>query len=262
MPFGQLIMGPPGSGKTTYCKGMAEFLETSLGRRVAVVNLDPANDSLPYTPAVDIHELVTLEQVMTQEHLGPNGGFVFCMEYLESNLDWLQDQLSALSESYVLIDCPGQIELFTVHPSFRAVVTHLLRKCELSLAAVNLVDCLCVGQAHHFLSAVLVSLTAMLELELPHINVLSKADLLPLYQGSMDFDIEFYTEVQDLGQLAARIRGPAGPRFARLNAAIAEVVEDFGLVSFRPLCISDSQSVAGLVELLDQANGYAMHCGP
>uniref|UniRef100_A0A8C0LEA6 GPN-loop GTPase 2 n=1 Tax=Canis lupus dingo TaxID=286419 RepID=A0A8C0LEA6_CANLU len=45
--FGQAVIGPPGSGKTTYCLGMSEFLR-ALGRRVAVVNLDPANEGLPY----------------------------------------------------------------------------------------------------------------------------------------------------------------------------------------------------------------------
>lgn len=31
MPFGQLVIGPPGSGKTTYCDGMHQFL-SALGR--------------------------------------------------------------------------------------------------------------------------------------------------------------------------------------------------------------------------------------
>ena len=51
--FGQAVIGPPGSGKTTYCLGMSEFLR-ALGRRVAVVNLDPANEGLPYECAVDV----------------------------------------------------------------------------------------------------------------------------------------------------------------------------------------------------------------
>ena len=73
MPFGQLVIGPPGSGKTTYCNGMHQYL-TALGRKVAIINLDPANDVLPYTAAVDVSELVCLETVMEELKLGPNGG--------------------------------------------------------------------------------------------------------------------------------------------------------------------------------------------
>lgn len=60
--FGQVVVGPPGSGKTTYCFGMFQYLE-AIGRDAAVINLDPANhgEGLPYTPAVDIEELVSLE---------------------------------------------------------------------------------------------------------------------------------------------------------------------------------------------------------
>jgi hypothetical protein len=42
MSFGQIVVGPPGSGKTTYCLAMRQQLE-ALGRKVAVVSLDPAN---------------------------------------------------------------------------------------------------------------------------------------------------------------------------------------------------------------------------
>ena len=58
--FGQIIVGPPGCGKTTYCMGMQMFIE-AVGRNCKVVNLDFANDNLPYTPAIDVRELVSLE---------------------------------------------------------------------------------------------------------------------------------------------------------------------------------------------------------
>lgn len=47
MPFGQLVVGPPGAGKTTYCAGLQQFYGLQ-GRKVAVVNLDPANDHARY----------------------------------------------------------------------------------------------------------------------------------------------------------------------------------------------------------------------
>ncbi len=84
--FGQVVIGPPGSGKTTYCDGMSQLLR-SLGRPCAVVNVDPANERAPFQPEVDVAELVRLEEVMEETGLGPNGGLVYCMEFLEKNLE-------------------------------------------------------------------------------------------------------------------------------------------------------------------------------
>jgi hypothetical protein len=46
-----------------------------------IVNLDPGNDVLPYKCAVDVMELIKLEDVMREMQLGPNGG-VFLNIYL------------------------------------------------------------------------------------------------------------------------------------------------------------------------------------
>ena len=57
--------------------------------------------------------------------LGPNGGLVFCMEFLLENLDWLEEQLEEVEEDYILFDCPGQIELYTHLPVIRRLVDTL-----------------------------------------------------------------------------------------------------------------------------------------
>jgi GPN-loop GTPase len=49
----------------------------TLQRPVAVVNLDPANDSTPYECDVDISDLITVSDVMNEYQLGPNGGGSF-----------------------------------------------------------------------------------------------------------------------------------------------------------------------------------------
>ncbi|KAI8020072.1 GPN-loop GTPase QQT1 [Camellia lanceoleosa] len=104
MVFGQVVIGPPGSGKTTYCNGMSQFLQL-LGRKVAVINLDPANDSLPYECTINIEDLIKLSDVMNEHSLGPNGGLVYCMDYLEKNVDWLESKLKPLlKDHYLLFD--------------------------------------------------------------------------------------------------------------------------------------------------------------
>jgi Conserved hypothetical ATP binding protein len=65
-------------------------------RKVSIVNIDPANDHIPYPCAVNIADLITLDDVMDEFGLGPNGGMMYCMEYLEKNLDWLIEKLKPL----------------------------------------------------------------------------------------------------------------------------------------------------------------------
>ena len=101
---------------------------TALNRSCVVVNLDPANDNIPYPCAIDISSLITLEDVMAEHGLGPNGGMLYCMEYLEANYDWLEDRLKELGDDvYVLFDLPGQVEISTNHESVQRVVRRLTK---------------------------------------------------------------------------------------------------------------------------------------
>lgn len=132
------------------------------------------------------------------------------------------------------------------------------------LAAVHLCDAHYVTDASKYVSVLMLALRAMLHLELPHINVLSKVDLIQQYGDlgtcpppasyppliihsdpcthshlhhiSADFNLEFYTEVQDLSYLE-NLLSQQSPRFAALNMAICSLVEDFSLVGFETLAV-------------------------
>ncbi|KAF4992371.1 hypothetical protein F66182_16524, partial [Fusarium sp. NRRL 66182] len=109
--FGVLVMGPAGAGKTTFCNAIIQHLQNSR-RSCFYVNLDPAAETFQYDPDLDIRELITLEDVMEELELGPNGGLIYCFEFLMQNLDFLTEALEPLSEEYLIIfDMPGQIEL-------------------------------------------------------------------------------------------------------------------------------------------------------
>ncbi|KAK2546449.1 Gpn2 [Columba livia] len=253
--FGQVVIGPPGSGKTTYCHSMRDFMGR-IGRQVTVVNLDPANETIPYPCTVDIAELVTLPDVMENLRLGPNGGLIYCMEYLEANLDWLQEKLAAFRGHYYLFDCPGQVELYTHHDALKNVFAQLA-KWNFRLAAVHLVDSHYCTDPGKFISVLCTSLSAMLHVELPHVNILSKMDLIEQY-GKLAFNLDYYTEVLDLSYLVDHLASdPFFRNYRRLNEKLVEVIEDYSLVSFVPLNVQDKESMRRVMQAVDKANGYS-----
>lgn len=88
--YGQIVIGPAGSGKSTYCNLIQSWAK-NLQRNILIVNLDPAAEKISYTPDVDIRELINTDDVMDFTKLGPNGGLIYSMEYLIENIDWLED---------------------------------------------------------------------------------------------------------------------------------------------------------------------------
>jgi len=179
---------------------------------------------------------------------------LYCMEYLETNLDWLESRLNELGkDAYILFDIPGQVELGTNHESLKRIIQRL-SKIGFRLAAVHLCDAHYVTDAAKYVSVLLLSLRTMLQLELPHINVLSKIDLLSQY-GDLDFNLDFYTDVQDLSYLE-NVLNTVSPRFRALNMALISVIEDFGLVGFETLAVEDKASMLHLSRAIDRATGY------
>ncbi|XP_059161678.1 GPN-loop GTPase 2-like isoform X2 [Physella acuta] len=230
-------------------------LLTSLGREVAVINMDPANDNLPYPCAVDISELISLEDVMTYLHLGPNGGLVYCLEYLEKNVSWLKEKLEIIKDKYLLFDFPGQVELYTHHNSVKNLLEQLT-SWDFRLTAVHLVDSHYCSDPGKFVAVLLTSLNTMLQLSLPHVNVLSKVDLIEKH-GKLAFNPDYYTDVLDLHYLLDHLQDdPLLHKYKKLNEALVGIVEDYSLVTFVPLSVEDKESILRVLKVVDKSNGY------
>ena len=96
MRYAQLVCGPAGSGKSTYCGALAAHAQDAK-RNISVVNLDPAAEYFNYQTVADIRDLIQVDDVMEDEELkfGPNGGLVFCLEFLLENISWLEEAIDS-----------------------------------------------------------------------------------------------------------------------------------------------------------------------
>jgi hypothetical protein len=226
---------------------------------------------MPYECAIDLVDLITVDDVCDNLNLGPNGSLMYCIEYIENNIDWLLKRIEllitkhsslSLPPPYILIDCPGQIELYTHHGSIHRIIEELLKKVHLRLCCVNLIDSYYCSNSSNFISALLTSLSMMLHLELPHVNILSKIDLIERY-GSLEYNIDFYTDVLDLHYLMAdkkfskdKFRPKLAKKYKKLNKALCDIVQDYSLVSYITLNVQDRLSIEKVNNTIDKANGF------
>jgi GTPase SAR1 family protein len=236
------------------------------------VNLDPAANDFAYEPDLDIKDLISLEDVMEEMSLGPNGGLIYCFEFLLENLDFLTTAIEPLSEEYlILFDLPGQIELYTHIPLLPRLVQHLGRmgSLNISLCATYLLEATFVIDKAKFFAGTLSAMSAMIMLELPHVNILSKTDLVKdlvdkkELKRCVDPD-QALLDDDDTGRGSAAhtvdMRNPteidtvmSGGSFKQLNRAVAKLIDDFSMVSFLKLDVQEEDSVGDILSYIDDA---------
>ncbi|KAJ9513517.1 hypothetical protein QJQ45_006162 [Haematococcus lacustris] len=214
--------------QSTYCDTLYQHCQ-AIGRTIHIVNLDPAAEHFAYPVSLDVRDLVTLEDVMEEMELGPNGGLLYCMEYLEDNLhEWLGEELQSWQgygdDDYLMFDCPGQIELYS-HLSIFKTFVDFLRNDGWSVCAVYCLDA-------HFVT-----------------------DVSKFIAGALQAEIEDFL-FPEPRLLLDRLSTTTGPRFAALNSAVGALLDEFSLVSFVPLDVTDEDSIAEVLYNIDTAIQY------
>ena len=185
---------------------------------------------------------------MSELKLGPNGGLVYCMEYLADNMhEWLAETVGGfVDDDYVLFDCPGQAELYEHLPCMRDVVGFLQTAEDFRLCSVYVLDSGLVNNAPRFVSGVLSALSAMALLELPHVSVLSKIDLMGEREREA-LEADFLEP--EARMVLPRMEGRRGA----LDEKVAQLIDDFAQVSFVTLDISSEESVADVLAVIDNS---------
>ena len=248
--YGQMILGPAGSGKSTYCKIMQDHAEV-LKREIVVINLDPAAESFKYNCDIDIRELVTVLDVMLKQKLGPNGALIYCMEYLLDHMSWLEEQIETFAEdSYFLFDCPGQLELYSHYD----IMTSIIKKLQsrgFSLCSVFCLDCTFLQEQSKFISGNLISLATMIQVSLPHLTVLTKCGLISktnIYKES--------EEGMSPEDLVGELTPFYGKKIDKLNELMTNFVKNFSLVSLKTLNPNDEESINSVLYEADMILQY------
>lgn len=254
----QIVCGPAGSGKSTYCKAIQEHCAAS-NRKIHIANLDPAAENFDYELSFDIRDLITVDDVMDELGLGPNGALMYSMEYLLENMEWLEEELDRfLEDDYLLLDCPGQVELYTHQPVMKKVIERLNMWGYQHIAGVFVLDATFVCDAPKFISGIFLSLSAMVSLELPHVNVLSKCDLVDKEKVEEILDVQ---SAQELWSIEASSNSTVNQRWIarnphRLTESICSLIDDYSMVNFLPLDISDEESINIVISHIDHAIQY------
>lgn len=107
---------------------MNQFLG-ALGRKSSVVNLDAANNNLSYPCAINIFSLISLEEIMQHEQLGPNGAIMYALETLEANFEWLEDELAKLGGARLKKrDSDGQMIMFYSIAQDKSSYSHIMTR--------------------------------------------------------------------------------------------------------------------------------------
>lgn len=224
--------------------------------RTICLSVDPAAEEFTYPVSVDIRELISLEDAMVELDLGPNGALLYCMEYMEENLqDWLQDELGSYGDDdYLLFDCPGQIELYSHLSVFQTFVQEL-KLDGWNVGCIYCLDSQFMEDSAKYISGCLTALSSMIQLELPHLNVLTKVDLLGPKKSFND-DPDDSIIIPDPTSLVKSLDASSSTRFHKLNAAIASLLEDYSMVGFVPLDITDEDSIEACVFQADASVQY------
>jgi len=168
------VVGTAGAGKSSLVRSLQRWARYS-GTDVLAVNLDPGAERVHYDPEFDVRDLIVLSEVMNEYDLGPNGAQILAADLVAANADAISEPLDSLSGDLIVIDTPGQVELF----AFREASLHLVEVLGSERAAMcYLFDPMLSQSPSGFVSQMLLSAVVHFRLGLPTANFLSKSDLL------------------------------------------------------------------------------------
>ena len=218
--FFMFIVGTAGSGKSLLASSLEEWLVSS-EISVSVVNLDPGVESPPYTSDVDIRSYVDYGEIMQQFGLGPNGALVASLDMAIGHVNDIREEIVDLGRDYVIVDCPGQMEMFAYRNSGPLMVSGL--KGQNPAISLYLLDSNIARLPAGYLSSLLLGMSINIRFELPQLNLLSKTDILSKdeIEDIIDWSTDPYLLEDALNESSSGL-------VREFSASILRMLEDIG----------------------------------
>lgn len=166
------VTGTAGSGKSHLTARLLEWYHSHDVSPISV-NLDPGVSKLQYDPDVDVRELIDYYSIMEDYNLGPNGSLILANDLISTKIGEIQDRVQELNPDYVIVDTPGQIELFAFRSSGPYFISNFYSDIKVALFTM---DGTLATSPISFVSLMFLSQSIKLRLNIPQINVLTKRD--------------------------------------------------------------------------------------
>lgn len=226
MVFIAFIIGTAGSGKSLLTASFSEWLKIS-EQDAATLNLDPGVAKLPYTPDIDIRDYLTIDEIMEEYDLGPNGALIMAADLIAGEIENISRTIEDFNPDILLVDTPGQMELF----AFRASGPYIAKEISKDpKAIVYLFDAAFSLNPLNYVSNMFLSAAVYTRFLLPQLHVLSKCDLLP--QEEADTIVEWSEDRAALEEaINKRLEGERRLLSYRLSRAIYQMGLNFPLIS-------------------------------
>eukprot|EP01055_Gregarina_sp_Pseudo9_P001702 Gregarina_sp_Pseudo_9__1701@NODE_2152_length_1125_cov_27_981584_g1982_i0_p1_GENE_NODE_2152_length_1125_cov_27_981584_g1982_i0NODE_2152_length_1125_cov_27_981584_g1982_i0_p1_ORF_typecomplete_len301_score38_39ATP_bind_1/PF03029_17/1_9e74VirC1/PF07015_11/1_9e08AAA_31/PF13614_6/9e08MipZ/PF09140_11/6_1e06SRPRB/PF09439_10/9_2e06SRP54/PF00448_22/3e05AAA_16/PF13191_6/9_6e05AAA_16/PF13191_6/1_5e03NTPase_1/PF03266_15/5_1e05GTP_EFTU/PF00009_27/8e05Zeta_toxin/PF06414_12/0_0004Zeta_toxin/PF06414_12/1_1e03CLP len=175
-PLAIVVVGMAGAGKTTLLTALYSYL-IHAGKKVYGINLDPACDQVPFPANIDIRTTVNYKNVMKQYGLGPNGAIMTCLNLYATRFDqvlqFIEKRQSELD--YILIDTPGQIEVFNWSASGTIILDSLAITVPTMIAFT--IDSVRCQRPTTLMANMMYACSVLYKSKLPFIGVFTKSDL-------------------------------------------------------------------------------------
>lgn len=230
--------GTAGCGKSTLTNAFQTWLSNQ-GMDAITVNLDPGVDSIPYAPDVDIRDWVKLSEIMAEHGLGPNGAQIVAADMLALNIKEVSSVLDEYDADYVLIDTPGQLELF----AFRQSSRHIIEEFGADQSAIAfLYDPAICRTANGYVSSLLLAATIHFRFPVPMITVVGKSDMV-----SDDDRARLEAWGKDYYALFNSVLDESADAQSQINAEFLQALEAVGVG--RGAFFASSDTMEGLEDL-------------